>query len=362
MSIFYLIYIEFMIRINAPHWLIFALWHLISFIFIAILLVITVIILVLFERKYLAFYTRRKGPNRVGTYGCLQTIADAIKLLFKENIEPKNIDKMIYYTAPLLVFSPIMTVWFLIPFTSGIIPFDSSCSLLLFMAILSIPILATLFAGFSSGNKYSLIGGLRACTQAISSEIPLFLCLISISILSGSMNLDSIVKMQNDSIFQWYIFPNILGFIIFFISALIVMNRTPFDLPEAESELTAGYHSEYSGMKFAMFFLGEYALTFILSAFIATLFLGGYNSPMGFYISDLLNLPIIFQEFLKNIEQFIWLMLKTVILILIIMWIRASYPRLTTEKTLIFSWYILTPLAIFNIFIMAIYKLLRSIL
>ena len=140
------------------------------------------------------------------------------------------------------------------------------------------------------------------------------------------------------------------------------MNRTPFDLPEAESELTAGYHSEYSGMKFAMFFLGEYALTFILSAFIATLFLGGYNSPMGFYISDLLNLPIIFQEFLKNIEQFLWLMLKTGILILIIMWIRASYPRLTTEKTLIFSWYILTPLAIFNIFIMAIYKLLRSIL
>ena len=352
----------FMQAYSIPDFITFILWNFLGFCFIAILMLISVIILVLFERKYLAFFTRRKGPNRVGFYGCLQTVADAIKLLFKENILPKNAEKLIYYIAPLLVFVPTMTVWALIPFSSFIVPYSSGVGLLLFFAILSFPIIGILFAGYSSGNNYAFLGGIRSCIQAISSELPIFLVLASIVILTGTLELNRIVEYQQGIFLNWNVLPNFLGFIIFFICSLIVMNRIPFDFPEAESELVAGYNSEYSGMKFAMFFLGEYALTFIMSAFMATLFLGGYNSPIGFYIVDLFNLPAIFNELLKNVEQFIWLIFKTGLLIMLIMWIRATYPRLRTDKTLELSWYILLPLSIFNIFVVVLIKYCRGIL
>ena len=362
MNTFQNIFFEFLQSYNIPEVLIFLFWNFIGFCFIAILMLFAVIILVLFERKYLAFFTRRKGPNRVGFCGCLQTVADAIKLLFKENILPKNAEKLIYYIAPLLVFVPIMTVWVLIPFSSFLVPYSSVVGLLLFFAILSLPIIGILFAGYSSGNNYAYLGGIRSCIQAISSELPIFLVLASIVILTGTLELDKIVEYQKGTLFSWNIFPDLLGFIIFFICSLIVMNRIPFDFPEAESELVAGYNSEYSGMKFAMFFLGEYALTFIMSAFMVTLFFGGYNSPIGFYIVDLFNIPIILNEFLKNIEQFFWLMFKSWILIMLIMWIRATYPRLRTDKTLELSWYILLPLSIFNIFVIVLIKYCRGIL
>lgn len=359
MSIFHLIFVEYLLKLNIPEWLIFMLWQIICFVFISLLMILAVLFLVLFERKYLAFFTRRKGPNRVGLYGCLQTVADGIKILFKENIMPKNADKFIYFVAPIIVFAPILTVYSLIPFSSDINSYKSDIGILLFMAILSLPIAGILFAGYSSGNKYSLIGGMRSCIQAISSEIPIFLTIAGIVILTGSMNLSEIVKAQH-SFSQWNIFPSILGFIIFFICSLITLNRIPFDFPEAESELVAGYNSEYSGMKFAMFFLGEYALTFIFSAYTATLFLGGYNSPFGFYIADFFDLTLITGEIIRNIEQFFWLILKTFFLILIIMWIRAAYPRFKTEKTLELCWYIFIPLTIFNLFVLCIVQYFRG--
>lgn len=361
MNIFNLIFVEYLLKLNIPHWLIFILWQIICFIFISILMILAVLFLVLFERKYLAFFTRRKGPNRVGFQGCFQTVADGIKILFKENITPKNADKLIYFLAPIMVFAPIMSVYCLIPFSSDITPYNSAIGILLFIAILSIPIAGVLFAGYSSCNKYSLIGGIRSCIQAISSEIPIFLVLAGIIILANSSNLNEIVKAQQ-SFINWNIFPSILGFIIFFICSLITLNRIPFDFPEAESELVAGYNSEYSGMKFAMFFLGEYALTFIFSAFTATLFLGGYNSPFGIYIADLINLPLMIGEIIRNIEQFFWLIIKTFILILLTMWIRAAYPRFKTDKTLELCWFIFIPLAIFNLFIVCIVQYLRGIL
>lgn len=361
MSLFHLIFIEYLLKLNMPHWLIFILWQIICFIFISILMILTVLFLVLFERKYLAFFTRRKGPNRVGIKGSLQTVADGIKILFKENITPKNANKLIYFIAPIMVFAPIMTVYCLIPFSSDIIPYTSAIGILLFMAILSIPIAGVLFAGYSSCNKYSLIGGTRSCIQAISSEIPIFLVLVGIIILSNSTNLNEIVKAQQYFI-DWNIFPSILGFIIFFICSLITLNRIPFDFPEAESELVAGYNSEYSGMKFAMFFLGEYALTFIFSAFTSTLFLGGYNSPFGTYIADLIEVPLITGEILRNAEQFFWLIIKTFSLILLTMWIRAAYPRFKTDKTLELCWCIFIPLAIFNILVVCIVQYLRGML
>lgn len=360
MGIFHLIFFEFMQKFNIPYVFIYVLWYFLNFIIITFVLLFTVIILVLFERKFLALFTRRKGPNRVGYRGCLQTIADAIKLLFKENIYPSGAEKFLYFFSPLLVFTPIVFAWFLIPFSSGIYIYNSDCSILLFMAVISIAAAGILIAGYSSGNNYSLIGGIRACIQSISSEIPIFTVLASIALFSGSLNMENIITTQSKSILYWNIFPNILGFIIFFICSLIVMNRIPFDFPEAESELVAGYNCEYSGIKFAMFFLGEYALTFILCVFMSVIFLGGYNSPFGFYFSDLLNLNIIWKEILKNSEQIMWLISKTFILIMLIILIRASYPRLKPDKTLNFCWYILIPLSFFNLFIISFIKLIKE--
>lgn len=361
MNILQISFIELLQYYNLPNWLIFLSWQVICFIFIAILMILAVLFLVLFERKYLAFFTRRKGPNRVGFNGCLQTVADGLKILFKENILPKNSDVILYFLAPIIVFAPIMTIYFLIPFSEDVITYNSCVGLLLFMGILSIPIIGVLFAGYSSGNKYSLIGGIRSCIQAISSEIPIFLVLVGIIILSNSMNLNEIVKLQNN-FWNWNIFPSVLGFVIFFICSLIILNRIPFDFPEAESELVSGYNCEYSGMKFAMFFLGEYALTFIFSVYTATLFLGGYNSPFGIYLANLFDLPLLINSILINIEQFFWLILKTFVLILVIMWIRASYPRVRTDKMLEFCWYIFIPLSIFNLIIVCIVQYFRGLL
>ncbi len=360
MGLFELIFVEYLLKLNLPHWLIFMLRQVIYFVFASIIMVLAVLILVLFERKYLAFFTRRKGPNRVGLNGCLQTVADGIKILFKENIFPKNADKLMYYMAPLLVFTPVMCVYLLIPFSADIIPLSSNIGILLFFAILSLPVIGVLFAGYSSGNKYSVIGGVRSCIQAISAEIPMFLVLAGIVILSNSMNINEIITMQKGSIFNWNIFPSVLGFIIFFTCSLITLNRIPFDFPEAESELVAGYNCEYSGMKFAMFFLGEYALTFIFSTFSACLFLGGYHPPCGIYLSDLMNLPLITGEIIKNVEQFFWLLLKTFILILLIMWIRAAYPRFRTDKILELCWYVFIPLALFNLIIVCFIQYYRG--
>ena len=362
MGLFQLIFVEYLLKLNTPDWLIFILWHVICFIFTAVLMILAVLFLVLFERKYLAFFTRRKGPNRVGLYGCLQTVADGIKILFKENILPSKSDKLLYSAAPVMVFAPIMTVYCLIPYGYDMQLYSSCAGVLLFMAFLSLPIAGVLFAGYASGNKFALIGGVRSAIQAISAEVPIFLVLAGIVILSGSMNLNHIVKVQAGSMLNWNIFPSILGFIIFFMCSLIIMNRIPFDFPEAESELVAGYNSEYSGMKFAMFFLGEYALTFIFSAFTAVLFFGGYNPPGGKYIADLFDLSLISNAILVNLEQFFWLILKTFVIILVIMWVRAAYPRFRTDKTLEFCWYILIPLAIFNLIIVCLVQYLRGLL
>lgn len=362
MNLFYLLYIEFMMKLHIPYFIIYIIWAIINFAIIAVLMLLSVIILVLFERKFLAFFTRRKGPNRVGYNGCLQTVADAIKLLFKENITPCNADKLIYFLAPLIVFAPIMFVWCLLPLSSDLTVMPSSCGIILFMAILSLSIIGILFAGYSSGNRYSFIGGIRACIQAISSEIPIFIVLTSIIVLSNSLDLNVIVQAQTGNPLNWNIFPALLGFVIFFICSLIIMNRIPFDFPEAESELVAGYNSEYSGMKFAMFFLGEYALTFIFSAFITTLFMGGYNSPFSIYLADFLKLNIIPYEIMKNIEQFFWLILKTSLIIMFIMWIRASYPRFKPDKTLEFCWHVLIPCALFNLLLVCIIQSTRGLL
>lgn len=366
MDYLYFLYLDWLHQVNLPNNLanLIAMitFPLLPFCMVAAALILVVLFLVLLERKILAFFTQRKGPNRVGPWGLFQTIADAIKLLCKENITPTGADKFLFNLAPFIAFVPVMVLWGLIPFSSEFDFMSYSVSSLLFVTIASIPILGILLAGYASNNKYSLIGSIRSVAQAISYELPLIFVLLSIVVLASSLNLRQIVLAQTSiyppqtPVCGWFIFPAFLGFLIFFICALAELNRCPFDLPEAESELVSGYNTEYSGMKFAFFFLAEYAMMFVMCAFIATLFLGGFLSPLGFYISD----KLIPNQFIANIfvyfEQVIWLFLKTFFLIFCMMWVRATLPRLKSHQLTGFAWKVLLPLSFLNLLIVCVIK------
>ncbi|MEI8129556.1 MAG: complex I subunit 1 family protein, partial [bacterium] len=244
MEYLYFLYIELLHKYNLPEFIGMTTFPLLPFCVVAVALILVVLFLVLMERKVLAFFTQRKGPNRVGPWGLFQTIADAIKLLCKENITPTGAEKFMFNLAPLLAFVPVMVIWGLIPFSSEFDFMSYSVSALLFMTIASIPILGILLAGYASNNKYSLIGSFRAVAQAISYELPLVFVLVSVVVLASSLNLRQIVLAQI-SVYPfcgWFIFPAFLGFLIFFICATAELNRCPFDLPEAESELVSGYN------------------------------------------------------------------------------------------------------------------------
>lgn len=358
MEYLYFLYIDFLHKYNLPEVLGMITFPILPFCIIAAVLIVVVIFLVLAERKVLAFFTQRKGPNRVGPWGLFQTIADAIKLLCKENITPDSADRFMFNLAPLLAFVPVMVVWGLIPFSSEFDFMSYSISSLLFVTIASIPILGILLAGYASNNKYSLIGSVRSVAQAISYDLPLVFVLVSIVVLASSMNLRQIVLAQI-SIYPfcgWFIFPAFLGFLIVFICGIAELNRTPFDLPEAESELVSGYNTEYSGMRFAFFFLAEYAMMFIMCAFIATLFLGGFLSPLGFYISEKLISNPILSQIAVYFEQVFWIFAKTFFLIFCMMWVRATLPRLKTHQLTGFAWKVLLPASILNLLIVCLYK------
>lgn len=358
MEYLYFLYIDFLSKYHIPEFVGMITFPLLPFCIVAAALIVVVLFLVLAERKVLAFFTQRKGPNRVGPWGLLQTVADAIKLLCKEDITPTGAEKLMFNIAPLLAFVPVMVIWGLIPFSSEFDFMSYSVSALLFLTIASIPILGILLAGYASNNKYSLIGSIRSVAQAISYELPLVFVLVSVVILSSSLNLRQIVLAQI-SIFPfcgWFIFPAFLGFLIVFICAIAELNRCPFDLPEAESELVSGYNTEYSGMKFAFFFLAEYAMMFVMCAFIATLFLGGFLSPFGFYLSEKLSGDSNLGQILVYFEQVMWVFLKTFFLIFCMMWVRATLPRLKSNQLMGFAWKVLLPLSILNLFFVSVYK------
>lgn len=264
--------------------------------------------------------------------------------------------------APLVAFVPVMVIWGLIPFSTEFDSMSFSVSALLYLVLASIPVLGILLAGYASNNKYSLIGSMRSVVQAISYELPMIFVLLSIVVLSSSMNLRQIVFAQssifppNTPVCGYFIFPAFLGFIVFFICAVAELNRCPFDLPEAESELVSGYNTEYSGMKFAFFFLAEYAMTFIMCAFMATLFLGGFLSPFGFYISEKLVSNQHLASILVYFEQVFWIFLKTFVLIFLILWVRATLPRLKSHQLTAFAWKGLLPLSFLNLLTVCIIK------
>lgn len=358
MDYLYFIYVDFLAKYHLPEQMAFVTFPLLPFCIVAAVLILVVLFLVLLERKVLAFLTQRKGPNRVGPWGLFQTIADAIKLLCKENITPDGVEKVMYYLAPLVAFIPVMVVWGLIPFSSEFDFMSYSVSALLFVSVASIPTLGILLAGYASNNKYSLIGSVRGVAQAVSYELPFVFVLLSVVVLSSSLNLKQIVLEQTGfwAFTGWFIFPAFLGFLIAFICGIAELNRCPFDLPEAESELVSGYNTEYSGMKFAFFFLAEYAMMFVMCAFLVTLFLGGFLSPFGFYLSE----KLIQNDFWSNIfvyfEQVLWFFVKTFALVLAMIWVRATLPRLKTNQLTAFAWKVLLPLSFLNLLIVCFIK------
>lgn len=282
------------------------------------------------ERRGLGRFQIRLGPNRVGPQGVLQPVADAIKILLKEDIVPQAGDKWVHFLAPIVVFVSAILVFAVIPFQegAGLVP-DLNIGILYIIAISSISIVGVFMAGWSSSNKYSLMGAMRTFAQMVGYEIPLFLSIVGVVLAAGSLSMTEIVQEQSIP----FILLMPLGFLIYFIAALAELNRTPFDLMEAESEIVAGYHTEYSGMKFAMFFLGEYAYTLAISAIAATLFLGGWKGPF---------LPPV-----------IWFLGKVFIIFFLILWIRSTLPRIRVDQLTDFAWKFLLPLSLINIFLIA---------
>jgi NADH-quinone oxidoreductase subunit H len=344
---------------NIPTIFLDIIWPVFPFIGVAALMIIVVLFLVLLERKLLALFTVRKGPNRVGPCGYFQTIADAIKLLCKEDIMPANSNKILFTVAPLIFFAPVMVIYGLVPFGENLVAIDIAAGVFAILAISSISSIGLVLAGWSSNNKFSLMGGLRSAAQAISYEIPLVISMLSVVVLSGSMNLQEIIKNQQGhyGLLNWFVFPSFLGFAIFFICIIAEINRVPFDLPEAESELVSGYNTEYTGMKFALFFLAEYAGLFIFSVLAVVLFLGGYTSPFGFYLSKILFSG---NNLFLYIEQTCWLILKSYIVIFFVIWVRATLPRVRSDQLSAFSWKFLLPLSIINLFLVSIYSYLMQ--
>ena len=364
MNYLYYLYIEYLVKHNVPKLLGDITFFIIPFCVIAAGLLVIVLALVLFERKLLGWFTQRKGPNRVGWWGILQTLADAFKLLIKENITPYGADKFLFNLAPILVFVPVMTVLGILPYSAEFTFVNTSTNVILYIVLAAFPVVSIFLGGWASNNKYSLIGAVRSIAQVLSYELPIAFVVLSIVVLSSSMNLTniSLAQYSEHGILGWYFIPCIIGFLIMFISILAELNRCPFDLPEAESELICGFNTEYSGMRFALFYLSEYAMLFANSVFISVLFFGGYLSPFGVYLSHLFFGESVISNVLVYFEQFFWLMVKTGIIIFVIIWIRATLPRLASFDMLKFSWAILLPISILNLFFIVILKYLLGLL
>jgi NADH-quinone oxidoreductase subunit H len=285
--------------------------------------------LIWLERRMLALWQDRYGPNRAGPFGMFQVVADMIKIFFKEDWIPRFADKKVFVVAPAIVMITILLSFAIIPFAPGIGVVDLNIGLLFFLAMSSLGAYSVVLAGWASNNKYSLLGAMRGSAQMISYEVFMGLSLMGVVMLAGSFNMKDIVLAQQG---RWFVIPQFLGFIVFFIAGIAEAHRLPFDIPEAESELVAGYHSEYSGMKFGMFFVGEYLGITLISALITTLFFGGW---LGFHF-----LPPI-----------VWFLVKMFAFILVFILLRASLPRLRYDQLMSLGWKVLLPLSLTNILV-----------
>lgn len=304
---------------------------------------------ILFERKVCAYFQCRLGPMRVGFWGLLQVPADVLKMLIKEIFFVDKADKLLYMIAPFLVLIGSVGAFAFLPWNKGAAVLDFNVGIFLLTAISSIGVVGVFLAGWSSNNKYSLVSAMRGAVQMISYEMSLCLCLISAVVLTGTMQLSGIVEAQGDA-FGWLIFkghiPAIIALVVFLIAGNAEANRGPFDLPEAESELTAGYHTEYSGMGFGYFYLAEYLNLFIIAGVAATVFLGGWM-PLHIGVAQV-------DTVLDYIPGFFWFCGKTFLLVWILLWIKWTYPRLRIDQILKLEWKYLMPLALLNLVLMTV--------
>ncbi|MCK4561866.1 MAG: NADH-quinone oxidoreductase subunit NuoH [Flavobacteriaceae bacterium] len=301
------------------------------------------LLLVYMERRIAAFFQLRLGPNRVGPAGLFQTIADALKLVTKELTITDKADKFLFNLAPYFVIVCALVILSVIPFSAEFQAFDINIGVFFVMAVSSIGVIGVLIGGWASNNKYALIGAMRSGLQTISYELSVGLSIMTIVLLAGSLQISEIIEVQRTG--GWFILqghiPAIIAFMVFMIAGTAETNRAPFDLVEAESELGAGFHTEYSGMKFAYFFLAEFINMFIVAAIAVTIFFGGYLSPFG--ITESLPWMGVF-----------WFMIKTLIIIFLMMWFRWTFPRLRVDQLLTLEWKYLLPINLFNIVFMAV--------
>ncbi|MCH7973824.1 MAG: NADH-quinone oxidoreductase subunit NuoH [Bacteroidetes bacterium] len=323
----------------------------------AIVLIAPVIMMYLtwLERKVIARMQNRIGPNRVGKFGLLQPLADGIKMLIKEDIVPLPADRFVHFLAPVAVVVPSLLLFAVLPFGRNMTAANLDIGLLFFLAVSSIGTLAIFMGGWGSRNKFSLLGAMRALAQMVSYEVPLILSVVPVVMIAGSLSTVKIVEAQGGwGGLKWFVFTpwGLVGFIIFFIGSVAEVNRTPFDIPEGESEIVAGFHTEYSGMKFAIFFLAEYANMFAVSAIVVVLFFGGYLSPIG-YLGNTLGLL-----WLIPVEQLLWFTFKGVAFVLVQMWLRWTLPRLRVDQLMAICWKYLIPIAFVNLLIVGLITLI----
>ncbi|MBA7487035.1 NAD(P)H-quinone oxidoreductase subunit 1, chloroplastic [subsurface metagenome] len=306
-------------------------WHWLVFTVIIIAFVLAMVMgFIWLERRGMGRMQARLGPNRVGPFGLLQPVADAIKVLIKEDIVPVKADKVVHWLAPVVAFAPALMIFAVIPFQDGALLADLNIGILYVVAISSVSTLGIFMAGWGSSNKYSLLAAMRNVASVVSYEIPVVLSLVGVVLLAGSLSMNQIVLAQDIP----FILLQPLGFVLFFIGGCAEINRCPFDLMEADSELVAGFHTEYSGMKFALFYLVEYAEALAISAIIATVFLGGWRGPV--------------------LPPWLWLLIKVIAVFFVMVWIRTTIPRVRIDQLMALAWKFLFPLALINLIITAI--------
>jgi len=293
--------------------------------------------LIYVERRLLALWQDRYGPNRTGPFGLLQVVADAIKIFMKEDWVPPFVDKPVFILAPAVIFVTVLMAFAVLPVAPGIIVADLNIGLLFFLAMSSLGVYSVVLAGWSSDNKYALLGGMRAAAQMLSYEVFMGLSLMGVVILTGSFSLPAIVEAQRK---MWFVIPQFPGFVLFLIAGFAETRRIPFDLSEAESELVAGYHSEYSGMKFGMFFVGEYMGITLISGMISVLFFGGWLGPV--------------------LPGLVWILIKTFVFISFFILVRAALPRPRFDQLMSWGWKVMLPLALVNVLVTGAAVLMRS--
>ena len=324
-----------------PEWSHYLIIKLLYIVAILLPVILSVAYLTFAERKIISYMQARIGPNRVGPRGWLQPIADVIKLLFKEIIVPSSSDRFLFVLAPMLALAPALVAWAVIPFSENMILADVNASLLFVLALTSVGVYGIIIAGWASNSKYAFLGSLRSAAQIVAYEIAMGFALVGVLMSANSLNLNDIVRAQAGGILQWYMWPLLPLFLVYFISGVAETNRAPFDIAEGESEIVAGFHVEYSGITFGLFFLAEYANMILISALTTLMFVGGWSSP--FPPSWQPDVPFIGWILGDGLH---WLAIKTAFFLFLFLWFRATFPRYRYDQIMRLGWKVLIPVTI----------------